>query len=214
MKKRTKPENRGEIPRLKIRYPTRSSDKKSVKILYRCHHFHAVIWQNLERATCVCSVCSVQTFHLYSPEMLGFLNSSSSDRRQRQRQIDERRCNIHTKRQAVRGATIFFFTQQFITRCTNTVCSSLLRMCVSLRRTWLAHSEMVSQGTRGVVVVGPRRFPGCWEGKYRWVQNEKFDEVTYAWRWRGITEWYWLWDDTEMSWKHHFLERFLGYLDI
>jgi len=31
---------------------------------------------------------------------------------------------------------------------------------------------------------------------------------------RHIAEWYRLWDDTEMSWKHHFLERFLGYLGI
>jgi len=42
-----------------------------------------------------------------------------------------------------------------------------VRTCVLLGRTWLARSElgMVSQGTRGVVVVGSRRFPGCWESK-------------------------------------------------
>jgi len=62
-----------------------------------------------------------------------------------------------------------------------------VRMCVSLGRTWLAQNELgtVSQGTRGVVVVGSRRFPGCWEGKSRWIRNEEFDEVTYARRWKG-----------------------------
>jgi len=54
--------------------------------------------------------------------------------------------------------------------------------------TWLAHSElgMVSQGTRRVVVVSSRRFPGCWEGESRWVRSEEFDEVTYAWRRKGF----------------------------
>jgi len=62
-----------------------------------------------------------------------------------------------------------------------------VRTCVSLERTWLAHSEpgMVSQGTRGVVVVSSRRFSGRWEGKSRCVRNEEFDEVAFASRWKG-----------------------------
>jgi len=63
-----------------------------------------------------------------------------------------------------------------------------VRTCVFLfRATWLARSElgMVSQGTRGVVVVGSRRFPGCWESKR--VRGEEFDEVAYAWRWKGYS---------------------------
>jgi len=46
---------------------------------------------------------------------------------------------------------------------------------------------MVSQGTRGVVVVSSRRFPGCWECESGWVRSEEFDEVACAWRWKGYS---------------------------
>jgi len=46
---------------------------------------------------------------------------------------------------------------------------------------------MVSQGTLGVVVVVSWRFPGCWESKSQWVRGEEFDEVAYAWRWKGYS---------------------------
>jgi len=40
---------------------------------------------------------------------------------------------------------------------------------------------MVSQGTRGVVIMGSQRFPGRWEGEIRWVRIEEFDEIVYLW---------------------------------
>ena len=58
-----------------------------------------------------------------------------------------------------------------------------MRTCVLLGRTWLDRSElgMVSQGTRGVVIMGSQRFPGRWEGEIRWVRIEEFDEIVYLW---------------------------------
>jgi len=51
----------------------------------------------------------------------------------------------------------------------------------------LARSElgMLSQGTHGVVFMGSWRFPGHWEGESRWIRSEEFDEVAYAWGWKG-----------------------------
>ena len=61
-------------------------------------------------------------------------------------------------------------------------------MCVSLGRTWPAHSDpgLVSQGTRGVA-MNPQFMEVPWVFKSRWVRDEEFDEVTHIWRWEGYS---------------------------